>query len=549
MNLENEFVPKKITLNSACREKLAEGARIVAETVGLTMGPSGKLVIFDSIESIWPLITKDGVTVAKQIILEDSEMSLGAEMLKQAAVKQVKLTGDGTTLTTVLSYEILKQGLATIRSGANPQSVQKGMRKAMHSVIAHLKAGAKPVTDNERAFSDIATIATNNDPELGELIGKALFEVGPYGMVTHDKSAGETHELIHERGYNWDTSIDNYFFNTNLGVHLPDPVVLVTEYELSWARDILSIMSDLDAEAQATKIYKPLVIICPDINKEARAAIMKMRKDGYAIVHVKPEGTAMAKRMCYEDISAYTGATFLSNDCGIPPSKFKKEHLGRAHEIRGNASKCLLVEYTGDDKKTEPMTKRVDLLKSIVAMATPTQAYEKQLAEKSIARLIGGFAIVKAGGMTESDKAEKVDRIDDAIKAVLAAKEEGIVAGGGVALLKASQFVASELGDNGDRDFAAGWNIIVNAIKAPVRKILSNADNENMELIFSQLKSSKFNSYDVNASEAEKETMFSKHIIDPLKVVRTSLLIATTTASQMLQTGGIVTVKPEEVKK
>lgn len=534
-----EFTSKKITHGNEAQDKLLAGAKIVADIVGMTMGPGGKLACYDSPYMSWPIVTKDGVSVAREVILEDKQEKLGADLVRQAANTQLEASGDGTTLASVLSYEILAQGLKLIRSGLNPHKVRQGIKLGVKDIVQELKEMAIPIKHTAKDYARIATIACNGDKELGDLIGEAIYKAGKYGVVTHTKGDKDHHELIIEKGYHWDSGVDAYYFNDNQGMSHPETLILVTDHRLRWGKDIKSIALKVKEYSDEVGYMVPLLIVCPEISGEARSNLINANDTaGYKIVHSAPEGIASQQKQCMKDIAAFTGATYLSEELGVLPTRFDIEHLGWAGEVKATRLKTIITPKLNTNKDLDTYIKQISL-----SLDQTKDAGEKKMLEKSLARLTGGFAIIKAGASIDSDRVEIMDRMDDAIKATNAAKEEGIVPGGGVALLMAKQSIIDNSGiaDYGN-DVKSGYNLILKAVERPIRQILSNSDNEDSSFIISKLMSRVISAYSVDGENlVSGVTMNKLGIIDPVKVIRTALEISASVAGQMLQTGGIIT--------
>ena len=548
-----EFTSKKISQGSEAQDKLAEGARLMAEVVGSTMGPNGKLVCYNSPYHLWPMVTKDGVTVAREVLLDDPELRLGADMVNEAANRQVDESGDGTTLTSVLAYEILHQGLKLVRAGANPHAIRKGIDFGVNCIVRELQEMATPLNKTPEDYAKIATIACNGDIELGALIGKAVYDVGDYGVVTYAKGVGIAHELIQEKGYHWDKGVDPYFFNNKKGMSQGETLVLVTEHRLRWGKELLSIAKALSAYQEESKMMYPLLIVCPEISGEARSKMVNANASGkFLFIHCEPEGIATEQKQCMKDIAAFAGAEYLSEELGILPTKFGIEHTGQIKEVTATKNKTIIYPTDSDCKSLRDYLSK---LKATIETLDPNEIGEKRLLEKSLARLTGGFATIKAGGATDSDRMEIIDRIDDALCAVNSAKEEGIVPGGGVALIMAKK-ESMEWEDspnkycNNDKDIESGFRIILNSVEKPMRQILQNADNDNASFYISKILKGESLAYSIEGKEIEsKMTMSDFAIIDPVKVIRTALQISASVAGQMLQMGAIITRGSDDNKK
>jgi chaperonin GroEL len=523
---------KNITFSKEARNKLAAGVDKLANAVTSTLGPSGRNVIIEQDNGL-PVSTKDGVTVAKSIILKDKVENLGAQIVKQAAIKTGEQAGDGTTTSTLLAQSILSEGLDRIKLGSNSVEIKRGIDKAVKEVVEFLEGESKEITDEEQ-LKQVATISANNDTEVGELIATAMDKVGRDGVITIEESkTGETY-LETVEGVQFNRGYKSPYFvtdNNTMTAVLQDPLILITDKRLNQIKELLPV---LEGVSQQTK---SLLIIAEDIDGEALSTLVvnKMRGILNCAVVKAPEFGDRRKAML-EDIATLTGGKVISTEKGMRLDKFQPDWLGKAGKITITKDTTTIIDAKGDE---EAINIRVEEIKTQIDETT--SPYEKEKLQERLSTFIGGVAIVHVGGHTEVEMKEKKDRVDDALHATKAALEEGIVPGGGIALLNASKMLVSKLEDL-EGDEAVGYDIIVSAIERPFYKILENAgyDHDRIGDIEEAIieKNDFWQGY--NPRTVTLVDMFNSGIIDPAKVTRLALENAASVAGTLLITEAVV---------
>ena len=533
---------KKITFSKNARNTLANGVNKLADAVTATLGPAGRNVIIEQ-EQGNPVSTKDGVTVARSITLKNKVENLGAQIVKQAAIKTAEQAGDGTTTSTLLAQEILSQGLASIEGakGSNVVDVKRGIDKAVNKIVDTLEDYSKDITDEEQ-LKQVATISANNDKEVGELISTAMDKVGQDGVVTIEESkTGETY-LETVEGMQFNRGYKSPYFvtdNNTMTAVLSNPLILIADKRLNQIKELLPILEG------ASQQSKSLLVIADDIEGEALSTMVVNKMRGILpIVAVKAPEFGDRKKAMLEDIAVLTGGTVISQDKGMRLDKFQPEWLGKANKVTVTKDTCTIIDAKGDVKKIE---QRVDEIRTQIDETN--SPYEKEKLQDRLAKFIGGVALVHVGGHTEVEMKEKKDRVDDALHATKAALEEGILPGGGVALLNAAATLVSDLQEgNVIGDEAIGYDIIVNACEKPFYKILDNAglDKEIVGDIEEQLKVQMDEWSGYNPRTDEYVNMFEEGIIDPTKVTRLALENAASVAGTLLITEAVVSKGKEK---
>ena len=533
---------KKITFSKNARNTLANGVNKLADAVTATLGPAGRNVIIEQ-EQGNPVSTKDGVTVARSITLKNKVENLGAQIVKQAAIKTAEQAGDGTTTSTLLAQEILSQGLASIEGakGSNVVDVKRGIDKAVNKIVDTLEEYSKDITDEEQ-LKQVATISANNDKEVGELISTAMDKVGQDGVVTIEESkTGETY-LETVEGMQFNRGYKSPYFvtdNNTMTAVLSNPLILIADKRLNQIKELLPILEG------ASQQSKSLLVIADDIEGEALSTMVVNKMRGILpIVAVKAPEFGDRKKAMLEDIAVLTGGTVISQDKGMRLDKFQPEWLGKANKVTVTKDTCTIIDAKGDVKKIE---QRVDEIRTQIDETN--SPYEKEKLQDRLAKFIGGVALVHVGGHTEVEMKEKKDRVDDALHATKAALEEGILPGGGVALLNAAATLVSDLQEgNVIGDEAIGYDIIVNACEKPFYKILDNAglDKEIVGDIEEQLKVQMDEWSGYNPRTDEYVNMFEEGIIDPTKVTRLALENAASVAGTLLITEAVVSKGKEK---
>ena len=523
---------KIIEFGPEARKKMIDGIDKLADAVTATLGPNGRNVVIAN--GGIPQSTKDGVTVAKSITLEDPIEELGVQLVKQAAIKTADNAGDGTTTSTLLAREMAKQGLKYLNHGENAVEIKRSIDKSVKEVINYIHDHIKEDISNEEQLKQIATISANNDPEVGELIATAMEKVGREGVVFIEESKnGETY-LETVEGMQFDRGYKSPYFvtdNNTMSTTINDPYILIADKKFTTVKELLPILEAVSNQ------NKPLVIIAEDIDGEALATLIVNKARGILkVVAVKAPDFGDRRKLLLEDIAIMTGGQVFSAEKGMKLDKFSWDWFGQARVITVNKDQTTIVDGNGDSDK---ITDRIEELQNQIDKAQ--SPYEREKLQERLAKFIGGVAIVHVGGFTESEMKEKKDRVDDALQATKAALEEGIVPGGGMALLHAR---------NGISDLnSIGGRIVYNACAEPFKKILSNAGYE-LEDIYNALSGATGGDYwwGFNLMEEDFDDMRELGIIDPAKVTRTALENAASVAGTILLTEAVVVDKPEENK-
>ena len=523
---------KQIKFDTSAREKLLNGVNQLADAVKSTLGPAGKNVMIDKGAGA-PLVTKDGVTVAKSIDLEDPFENLGAQMCKEVASKTNDIAGDGTTTATVLAQAIAREGLKNVAAGANPMELKLGIDKAVKDITNNLDQLAQKV-EGKKSIAQIATISANNDKEIGELIADAMDKVGEDGVITIEDSKTAETTLDAVVGMEFDRGYLSPYFVTNsenMSCVLEEPLILMYDKKISAMADIMPHME------YAAQNGKPLLIIAEDIDGEALSALIinKMR-GAIKVCAVKAPGYGESRNENLSDIAVLTGGTLIEEVTGIKLADADPSiTLGSAKSVKITANTTTIVEGAGNK---DAITERITSLKSSITPETGT--YEKAKLQSRIAKLSGGVAVIHVGAATEVEMKEKKDRVDDALHATRAAVEEGIVAGGGVALLRASKGLTLD----STTDEKTGYNIVMRAVEEPLRQIVTNAGLE-ASVVVNKVKELEGNK-GFNAKIGEYQDLVANGVIDPVKVTKTALKNAASIASLILTTECVITTIPEK---
>jgi len=524
---------KKVTFSKEAREKLAVGVDKLADAVTATLGPSGRNVIIEQ-DMGNPISTKDGVTVAKSIELKDKIENAGAQIVKQASIKTAEQAGDGTTTSTLLAQSIYSTGLDRLKAGSNSVDIKKGIEKAVKDVVVFLEHESKEITDEEQ-LKQIATISANNDTEIGELISTAMDKVGQEGVVTIEESkTGETY-LETVEGVQFDRGYKSPYFvtdNSTMTAVLQSPYILITDKRLSNVKELLPVLESVSQQS------KSLLIIADDIDGEALSTMVVNKMRGIlSCAVVKAPSFGDRKKDMLEDIAILTGGTVVSTEKGMRLDKFQGEWLGKANKVTIGKDTTTIIDAKGEEEK---ITQRVEDIKTLID--DTTSPYEKEKLQERLATFIGGVAIVHVGGMTEVEMKEKKDRVDDALHATKAGLVEGILPGGGIALLNASTFLTNQIGDM-EGDMQVGYDIVIEALERPFYKILQNAGYTFDEIgdIELHIKEEDDFWFGYNPREEDYFNMFKEGIIDPTKVTRLALENAASVAGTLLITEAVVT--------
>jgi chaperonin GroEL len=524
---------KDVKFGRDARERMLRGVNILADAVKVTLGPKGRNVILDKSFGA-PRITKDGVTVAKEIELDDKFENMGAQMVREVASKTNDIAGDGTTTATVLAQAIVQEGAKAVAAGMNPMDLKRGIDMAVAEVVADLVKKAKKIKSSEEV-AQVGTISANGETSIGEMIAKAMQKVGNEGVITVEEAKTAETELDVVEGMQFDRGYLSPYFVTNpdkMVADLEDAYILLHEKKLSNLQAMLPI---LEAVVQTSK---PLVIISEDVEGEALATLVVNKlRGGLKIAAVKAPGFGDRRKAMLEDIAILTGGQVISEDIGIKLESVTLAMLGRAKKVSITKENTTIVDGAG--KKAE-INGRVAQIKQQIDETTSD--YDKEKLQERLAKLAGGVAVIKVGGATEIEVKEKKDRVDDALNATRAAVEEGIVAGGGSALLRASSVIKCK-GANEDQE--AGINIVRRALQSPARQIATNAGAE-ASIIVGKVLESKNANYGYNAQTGEYGDMVTMGIVDPVKVVRTALQDAASVASLLITTEAMVAELPKK---
>jgi chaperonin GroEL len=526
-------MPKQVMFSDEGRAALLRGVNIMAAAVKATMGPKGRNVVIDK-KFGSPTITKDGVTVAKEIELKDNYEDMGAQMVKEVASKTSDIAGDGTTTATVLAHAIVREGLKNVTAGANPMGLKRGIDKAVDAVVEDLKRMSKSTKD-KKEIAQVATIASNNDKTIGSLIAEAMEKVGKDGVITVEESKSADTVLDVVEGMQFDRGYLSPYFVTDaerMEVVLEDALVLIHEKKISVMKDMLPLLE------QVARSGKPFLIIAEDIEGEALATLVVNKLRGTLhTAAVKAPGFGDRRKAMLEDIAILTGGKAITEDLGIKLENIKLEDLGKAKKIVVDKDNTTLVEGAG---KTAAIEGRIKQIRAQIEETTSD--YDREKLQERLAKLAGGVAVIKVGAATETAMKEKKARVEDALNATRAAVEEGIVPGGGVALLRASTSIDS-LKLEGDEK--VGAMIVKRALEEPIRQIVENAGLEG-SVIVEKVKAEKVVTRGFDAESLEFVDMIQAGIIDPTKVERVALQNAASVASLLLTTEALITDLPED---
>ncbi|HSX11487.1 MAG TPA: chaperonin GroEL [Chlamydiales bacterium] len=528
------MAPKNIKFKEDARQKILKGVRTLASAVKVTLGPKGRNVVIDSKFGA-PKITKDGVTVAKEVELEDRHENMGAQMVKEVANKTAEKAGDGTTTATVLAEAIYSEGLRNVTAGANPMEIKKGIELAVTTVVDELKKLSKPIKDTKE-IAQVATISANGDADIGSIIAKAMEKVGKDGTITVEEAKGFETTLEVVEGMNFDRGYVSAYFVTNAET-------LIAEYEnafvLIYEKKISSMKEFLPVLQAAAESGKPLLVIAEDIDGEALATLVVNRlRAGLKVVAVKAPGFGDRRKAMLEDLAILTGGQFISEELGIQLEKVTLDMLGRVKKVLVKKDDTTIIGGAGDAKAIKD---RIALLKRQIQEATSD--YDREKLQERLAKLSGGVAVIRVGAATELEMKEKKDRVDDAKEATKAAVEEGIVPGGGAALLRCIPVLEKMLAKLSG-DVKIGAEIIVRALSYPLRQIAENAGKEGSIVIQKVASMGPQDGYD--AREDVYVNMIEKGIVDPTKVVRCALQFAASIAGLLLTTEAIITEEEQD---
>jgi len=528
---------KDIHFGEYARAQMMAGVNKLANAVKVTLGPRGRNVI---IEKSWgaPTVTKDGVTVAKEIELEDKFENMGAQMVKEVASKTADVAGDGTTTATVLAQAIAREGVKAVAAGMNPMDLKRGIDKAVEAVVEELKKISKEVKNREE-IAQVATISANGDREIGEIIAEAMEKVGKEGVITVEEAKGLETELEVVEGMQFDRGYLSPYFVTNpdkMEVELKEPYILLHDKKISNMRDLLPV---LEAVARAGK---PLLIVAEDVEGEALATLVVNKMRGVLqVAAVKAPGFGDRRKAMLEDMAILTGGKVISEELGLKLENVSLDDLGRAGSVKITKDDTTIIDGAGDKKAIEA---RIEQIRKQIE--DTTSDYDREKLQERLAKLAGGVAVIKVGAATEVEMKEKKDRVDDALHATRAAVEEGIVPGGGVALIRARKALENLKGENQDQD--AGIAIVRRAIEEPLRQIVTNGGGEG-SVVVNKVAESDDVAFGYNAATEEYGDMFAMGVIDPTKVTRTALQNAASVAGLLITTEAMVAELPKKEEK
>jgi len=527
---------KELLFSDDARKKLLAGVDAVADAVKVTLGPRGRNVV---LEKKWgsPTITNDGVTIAKEIELENAFENMGAQLVKEVASKTNDIAGDGTTTATLLAQAMVHEGLRNVTAGANPMDLKRGIVKATQKVVAALKKGAVSIKDDKDAIAAVAAISGNNDQQIGEHIAEAMEAVGKDGVITVEESKTAETKIELVEGMQFDRGYLSPYFVTDkesMEVHLEDPYILLWEKKISAVSDIIPLLEKI------AKSGKPLLLICEDVEGEALATLVvnQLRGTLHACA-VKSPGYGDRRKAMMQDIATVTGGTFFTEDLGVKLESVDLNDLGRAKKVKIDKENTTIIEGKGTK---DAIKGRINQIRNEIEKSTSD--WDKEKLQERLAKLAGGVAVLKVGASTETELKEKKHRYEDALEATRAAVEEGIVAGGGVALLRAIPVIFKD-NDYANDDERLGARIVERALQEPARMIAANAGQEG-SIVVERIFAKKEKNYGYNAATHKYEDLVKAGIIDPVKVTRSALQNAASIASMLLTTEALVAEKPEE---
>jgi len=524
---------KDVVFGDSARTKMVEGVNILANAVKVTLGPKGRNVVMERSFG-GPTITKDGVSVAKEIELKDKLQNMGAQMVKEVASKTADIAGDGTTTATVLAQSIVREGMKYVVAGHNPMDLKRGIDKAVTAAIEELKKISKPCTTTKE-IAQVGSISANSDVSIGQRIAEAMEKVGKEGVITVEDGKSLEDELEVVEGMQFDRGyLSPYFINQpekQVAV-LESPYILLFDKKISNIRDLLPVLE------QVAKSGRPLMIVAEDVEGEALATLVVNNIRGIIkTCAVKAPGFGDRRKAMLEDIAILTGGQVIAEEIGLTLEKTTLEHLGQAKRVEIGKENTIIIDGAGDAKSIEARVKNIR-----VQIDEATSDYDREKLQERVAKLAGGVAVIRVGAATEVEMKEKKARVDDALHATRAAVEEGIVPGGGVALIRAKQGIMGLKGDNSDQD--AGISIVLRAMEEPLRIIVSNAGDEASVVVNAVMASKGNNGY--NAATSEYGDLVAQGVIDPTKVTKTALVNAASVAALLLTTDCAICESPKE---
>ncbi|MFC3529223.1 chaperonin GroEL [Paracoccus mangrovi] len=524
---------KEVKFGTDARDRMLKGVNILADAVKVTLGPKGRNVVIDKSFGA-PRITKDGVSVAKEIELADKFENMGAQMVREVASRTNDEAGDGTTTATVLAQAIIKEGLKSVAAGLNPMDLKRGIDLATTKVVEAIKAASRPVNDSDEV-AQVGTISANGEAQIGRFIADAMQRVGNEGVITVEENKGLDTDVEVVEGMQFDRGYLSPYFVTNpekMVAELEDAYILLHEKKLSSLQPMVPL---LEAVIQS---QKPLLIIAEDVEGEALATLVVNKlRGGLKIAAVKAPGFGDRRKAMLQDIAILTGGQVISEDLGMKLENVTTDMLGRAKKVSINKDNTTIVDGAGEKSEIEA---RVSQIRQQIEETTSD--YDKEKLQERVAKLAGGVAVIRVGGMTEVEVKERKDRVDDALNATRAAVQEGVVVGGGVALVQGGKALEGLKGENSDQD--AGIAIIRRALEAPMRQIAENAGVDGA-VVAGKVRESSDKSFGFNAQTEEYGDMFKFGVIDPAKVVRTALEDASSVAGLLITTEAMIAEKPE----
>jgi chaperonin GroEL len=524
---------KQIIFGDSARQKLIQGVNVLADAVKITLGPKGRNVILDKSFGA-PTVTKDGVSVAKEIELEDKFENMGAQMVKEVASQTSDAAGDGTTTATVLTQSILSEGLKSVAAGMNPIDLKRGVDKAVAAMVVEIEKLSTPCTDPV-AIAQVGTISANADEQVGEIIAKAMNKVGKEGVITVEDGSGLENELDIVEGMQFDRGyLSAYFINNqdSMSADLEEPLVLLVDKKISNIRDMLGLLEGV------AKAGRPLLVIAEDVEGEALATLVVNNMRGIVkVAAVKAPGFGDRRKAMLEDIAILTGGTVISEEVGLSLEGATIDDLGSAKRVQISKENTTIIDGAGDSKT---IGGRVSQIRAQIEETSSD--YDREKLQERVAKLAGGVAVIKVGAGTEIEMKEKKARVEDALHSTRAAVEEGVVPGGGVALVRALQKIQSLKGENQDQD--VGIALLLRAVTTPLRQIVANAGEE-ASVVLDKVMKGKGN-YGFNAATGEYGDMIKMGILYPAKVTRIAIQAAGSVAGLMITTEAMVTEKPEE---
>ena len=526
---------KDVKFHDNARSRVVKGVNILADAVKVTLGPKGRNVLLERSFGA-PTITKDGVSVAKEIELKDKFENMGAQVVKQVASKTADVAGDGTTTATVLAQAIVQEGMKYVASGMNPMDLKRGIDQAVSAVVESLRKLSKPISTNKE-ISQVAALSANSDEDVGKIIAQAMEKVGNEGVITVEDGKSLDNELEVVEGMQFDRGyLSPYFINEpeKQLVSLEDPLVLLHDKKISNIRDLLPVLE------AAAKAGKPLLIVAEDVEGEALATLVVNAMRGVLkVAAVKAPGFGDRRKAMLEDIAVLTGATVISEETGLQLEKATLAELGSAKRVEVRKENTIIVGGAGDQARIDARVKSIQ-----AQIEEATSDYDREKLQERVAKLAGGVAVIKVGAATEVEMKEKKDRVDDALHATRAAVEEGIVPGGGVALLRARAAIGELKGANADQD--AGIKIVLRALEAPLRAIVANAGEEPSVVVAKVIEGQ--GTFGYNAATGDYGDLVEIGVVDPTKVTRTALQNAASIAGLILTTDATVAEQPKEEK-